>query len=155
MVTAGRLTKVLAGLSGEAVPASSRCGGLRMRSVDGDTIHAVILGSAVNNDGSDKIGFTAPSERGQASVIAEALNIAGISPESITYIEAHGTGTPLGDPIEIAALTRVFRRSTQRRQFCALGSIKSNFGHLGRSSGSRRFDQDSAGTSPSGVACVA
>ena len=102
---------------------------------DGDTIHAVILGSAVNNDGSDKIGFTAPSERGQASVIAEALNISGISPESISYIEAHGTGTPLGDPIEIAALTRVFRRSTQRRQFCALGSIKSNFGHLDEAAG--------------------
>lgn len=101
----------------------------------GDTIHAVILGSAVNNDGSDKVGFTAPSEFGQATVIAEALNVASVSPDTITYIEAHGTGTALGDPVEVAALTRVFRRSTARRQFCALGSVKSNFGHLDEAAG--------------------
>jgi acyl transferase domain-containing protein/SAM-dependent methyltransferase len=100
-----------------------------------DTIHAVILGSAVNNDGSDKVGFTAPSEFGQAIVIAEALNVANVSPDTITYIEAHGTGTALGDPVEVAALTRVFRRSTARRQFCALGSVKSNFGHLDEAAG--------------------
>jgi acyl transferase domain-containing protein/NADPH:quinone reductase-like Zn-dependent oxidoreductase/acyl carrier protein len=101
----------------------------------GDTIHAIILGSAVNNDGADKVGFTAPSEMGQAMVIAEALSAANISPDTITYVEAHGTGTPLGDPIEAAALTRVFRRSTARRQFCALGSIKSNLGHLDEAAG--------------------
>jgi acyl transferase domain-containing protein/NAD(P)-dependent dehydrogenase (short-subunit alcohol dehydrogenase family) len=101
----------------------------------GDTIHAVILGSAINNDGSDKVGFTAPSEFGQATVIAEALNVATVSPDTITCIEAHGTGTALGDPVEVAALTRVFRRSTARRQFCALGSVKSNFGHLDEAAG--------------------
>jgi acyl transferase domain-containing protein/NADPH:quinone reductase-like Zn-dependent oxidoreductase/NAD(P)-dependent dehydrogenase (short-subunit alcohol dehydrogenase family)/SAM-dependent methyltransferase/acyl carrier protein len=101
----------------------------------GDTIHAVILGSAVNNDGADKAGFAAPSELGQAAVIAEALSTANISPDTISYIEAHGTGTPLGDPIEVAALTRVFRRHTKRRQFCALGSIKGNFGHLDEAAG--------------------
>jgi acyl transferase domain-containing protein/NAD(P)-dependent dehydrogenase (short-subunit alcohol dehydrogenase family)/acyl carrier protein len=101
----------------------------------GDTIHAVILGSAVNNDGLGKAGFTAPSEKGQAAVIAEALAIANISPDSIGYVEAHGTGTPLGDPIEVAALTRVFRRDTARCQFCALGSVKSNFGHLDAAAG--------------------
>jgi acyl transferase domain-containing protein/2-polyprenyl-3-methyl-5-hydroxy-6-metoxy-1,4-benzoquinol methylase/acyl carrier protein len=101
----------------------------------GDTIHAVILGSAVNNDGADKAGFTAPSEIGQAAVIAEALSTANVSPDTISYLEAHGTGTPLGDPIEVAALTRVFRRYTARRQFCALGSIKGNFGHLDEAAG--------------------
>jgi acyl transferase domain-containing protein/NADPH:quinone reductase-like Zn-dependent oxidoreductase/SAM-dependent methyltransferase/acyl carrier protein len=101
----------------------------------GDSIHAIILGSAANNDGSDKVGFTAPSELGQAAVIAEALSAANISPDTVTYIEAHGTGTPLGDPIEVAALTRVFRRNSARRQFCALGSVKSNFGHLDQAAG--------------------
>jgi acyl transferase domain-containing protein/NADPH:quinone reductase-like Zn-dependent oxidoreductase/NAD(P)-dependent dehydrogenase (short-subunit alcohol dehydrogenase family)/acyl carrier protein/protein-L-isoaspartate O-methyltransferase len=101
----------------------------------GDTIHAIILGSAVNNDGLGKAGFTAPSENGQAAVIAEALGVANISPDSIGYLEAHGTGTPLGDPIEVAALTRAFRRGTMRSQFCALGSVKSNFGHLDAAAG--------------------
>ena len=100
-----------------------------------DTIWAVILGTAANNDGSDKIGFTAPSELGQSAVIAEALTIAGVSPDTITLLEAHGTATPLGDPIEVAALTRVFRRGTERRQFCALGSIKANMGHLDEAAG--------------------
>src|SRR6201984_3114789 len=96
----------------------------------GDTIHAIILCSAVNNDGLSKVGFLAPSEIGQAAVVAEALGVANIFPDSIGYIAAHGTGTPLGDPIEVAALTRVFRSQTVRKQFCALGSIKANLGHL-------------------------
>ncbi|HEX2094601.1 MAG TPA: polyketide synthase, partial [Longimicrobiaceae bacterium] len=95
---------------------------------DGDTVYAVIRGSAINNDGSEKIGYTAPSVRGQAEVIAEAQALAGVSPESITYVEAHGTGTALGDPIEVAALTRAFRAGTARRGYCALGSVKTNLG---------------------------
>jgi amino acid adenylation domain-containing protein len=97
---------------------------------DGDTVLAVLRGSAVNNDGSLKVGFSAPSESGQAGVIAEAFEVAGVHPESISYIEAHGTGTQLGDPIEIAALTRVFHARTRKRGFCAIGSVKTNLGHL-------------------------
>jgi len=96
---------------------------------DGDTIHAVILGSAVNNDGADKIGFTAPSVSGQSAVVAEAHAAAGVHPEEISYIEAHGTGTRLGDPIEIQALTQAFRIHTQRSGYCAIGSVKTNIGH--------------------------
>ena len=73
---------------------------------DGDNIHAIVKGSAINNDGSLKVGYTAPSVEGQAQVITEALEAAGVGPEEISYVEAHGTGTPIGDPIEIAALTR-------------------------------------------------
>ena len=102
---------------------------------DGDNIHAVILGSAVNNDGSLKIGYTAPSVDGQAEVIATAQAIADVDPETITYIEAHGTGTPLGDPIEITALTKAFRASTNKRQFCGIGSLKGNLGHLDAAAG--------------------
>jgi len=102
---------------------------------DRDTIYAVIRGSAINNDGADKAGFTAPSVVGQARVIAEAQSIAGIDPDTVGYIEAHGTGTPLGDPIEFTGLTRVFRRQTNRTQFCALGSVKSNVGHLDEAAG--------------------
>ncbi|MCC6756137.1 MAG: hypothetical protein IT199_07185, partial [Solirubrobacterales bacterium] len=102
---------------------------------DGDTIHAVILASAINNDGANKVGFTAPSVEGQMQVIAEAQNLAEINAESIGYIEAHGTGTTLGDPIEVRALTQVFRSKTQRRGFCALGSVKSNLGHLDEAAG--------------------
>jgi amino acid adenylation domain-containing protein len=97
---------------------------------DRDTIRAVILGSAVNNDGSLKVGFTAPGVEGQAAVISEALAVAGVDPTTIGYIEAHGTGTALGDPIEIQAVTRAFREVTDRRGFCAIGSLKSNVGHL-------------------------
>jgi amino acid adenylation domain-containing protein len=97
---------------------------------DRDTIRAVILGSAVTNDGSLKVGFTAPGVEGQAAVISEALAVAGVDPETIAYIEAHGTGTALGDPIEIQAVTRAFREYTDRRGFCAIGSVKSNLGHL-------------------------
>ncbi|MEZ4727513.1 MAG: beta-ketoacyl synthase N-terminal-like domain-containing protein [Caldilineaceae bacterium] len=97
---------------------------------DGDPIYAVIRGSATNNDGSDKMGFTAPSINGQAEVIAEAMAIAEVEAEDISYIEAHGTGTSIGDPIEVAALTRVFRAQTARKGFCGIGSVKTNIGHL-------------------------
>ena len=97
---------------------------------DGDTIDAIIRGSAINNDGSLKVGFTAPGVRGQIEVIAEAQAVAGVPAETITYVEAHGTGTTLGDPIEIEALTEVFRASTDKRKFCAIGSVKTNIGHL-------------------------
>jgi len=95
----------------------------------GDPIEAVLLGSAVNNDGDRKVGFTAPSVEGQADVIAEALELAGCKPASIGYVEAHGTGTALGDPIEVAALRRVFGGGSAEDR-CVLGSVKSNLGHL-------------------------
>jgi len=90
---------------------------------DGDTIHAVIRGTAINNDGARKIGFTAPSIDGQAEVVARAQEQAGVEPGSIGYVECHGTATALGDPIEVAALTRVFRRGTAATGFCALASL--------------------------------
>lgn len=102
---------------------------------DGDTIHAVIRGGALNNDGASKVGYTAPSVEGQAEVISMAQALAGVSPETISYVEAHGTGTPIGDPIEVQALTQAFRRHTERRGFCALGSVKSNLGHLDTAAG--------------------
>ena len=102
---------------------------------DADTIYAVIRGSAINNDGAAKVGFAAPSSEGQASVIAAAHAAAGTTGDTIDYVEAHGTGTPLGDPIEVAALTQVFRASTDRNGCCALGSVKTNVGHLGRAAG--------------------
>ncbi|SDY22717.1 type I polyketide synthase [Nitrosomonas sp. Nm58] len=102
---------------------------------DGDTIHAVIKGSAINNDGSAKAGYTAPSIEGQAEVILAAQAIAGISADTISYIEAHGTGTTLGDPIEVTALTQAFRESTERRGFCGIGSVKTNVGHLDAAAG--------------------
>ena len=102
---------------------------------DGDRIHAIIKGSAVNNDGSFKAGFTAPSVEGQTEVIAEAIAAAGVEADTITYVEAHGTGTPLGDPIEIKALTKAFRSSTLKRGFCAIGSVKTNVGHLDAAAG--------------------
>ena len=97
---------------------------------DGDNIQAVILGSAANNDGATKVSFTAPSIDGQSAVITEAMAVAGISPETVGYIEAHGTGTALGDPIEVEALQQVFRATTDRKQFCAIASLKTNIGHL-------------------------
>lgn len=102
---------------------------------DGDTVHAVIKGSAMNNDGNTKAGYTAPSVDGQAEVIAAAHEMADTPPETISYIEAHGTGTVLGDPIEIAALTRAFRLGTDKNQYCAVGSVKSNVGHLDAAAG--------------------
>lgn len=98
--------------------------------VDGDHIYAVIKGFALNNDGSAKVGFAAPGVEGQAQVIAMAQAAAGVRPESISYIEAHGTGTPLGDPIEVAAATKAFRASTKAKNFCAIGTAKTNVGHL-------------------------
>src|ERR1700704_4310602 len=97
---------------------------------DGDTIHAVIKGSAVNNDGSEKAGYTAPGVNSQADAVVETLANAGVEADSISYIEAHGSGTPVGDPIEIRALTKAFRTFTQRSDYCAIGSVKSNVGHL-------------------------
>lgn len=102
---------------------------------DGDTIHAVIKGSATNNDGALKVGYTAPGVEGQAEVIATAQAVADVEPDSISYIETHGTGTALGDPIEIAALNQVFRGQTDARQFCAIGSVKPNIGHLDAAAG--------------------
>ncbi|MFL6335978.1 MAG: amino acid adenylation domain-containing protein [Pyrinomonadaceae bacterium] len=102
---------------------------------DGDTIYAVIKGSAINNDGALKVGYTAPSVEGQRRVIEAALAAAGVSPETVGYVEAHGTGTALGDPIEIAALTQAFRGGTKREGFCALGSVKTNIGHTDAAAG--------------------
>jgi len=102
---------------------------------DGDKIHAIIKGSAINNDGSDKVGYSAPSVNGQAEVILEAQAAAGIDSSSIQYIEAHGTSTPLGDPIEMAGLTQAFRVSTNQIGFCGIGSVKSNIGHVDKAAG--------------------
>jgi len=102
---------------------------------DGDSIRAVIRGAAVNNDGAAKMGYTAPSVEGQAAVIRAALEAGGVDPASVSYIEAHGTATIVGDPIEIAALDRAFRTSTDRKRFCAIGSVKSNIGHLDAAAG--------------------
>ncbi|GLQ87917.1 hypothetical protein GCM10007898_14850 [Dyella flagellata] len=96
---------------------------------DGDNIRAVIRASAVNNDGSLKVGYLSPSVSGQYKVIRKALRLADVHPDSIDYVEAHGTGTLKGDPIEFEALTRAFRDQTARRQYCALGSVKGNIGH--------------------------
>lgn len=104
---------------------------------DNDHIYAVIKGSAINNDGREKIGFTAPSIAGQRDVIEKALKRAKISAEDIQYVEAHGTGTALGDPIEIEALKQAW--STQRRGYCAIGSIKANIGHLDTAAGAAGF----------------
>ncbi|RMG97446.1 MAG: SDR family NAD(P)-dependent oxidoreductase [Chloroflexi bacterium] len=106
---------------------------------DGDTIHAVILASAVNNDGSGKVNYLAPSVDGQAAAIAEAISMANVSADTITYVETHGTGTRIGDPIEITALTQAFRASTNKKQFCAIGSVKTNIGHLDTAAGVAGF----------------
>ncbi|HEY0405408.1 MAG TPA: type I polyketide synthase, partial [Pyrinomonadaceae bacterium] len=102
---------------------------------DGDNIYAVVKGSAINNDGALKVGYTAPSVDGQAEVITEAQAVAGVKPETISYIEAHGTATAIGDPIEVEALTKAFRAQTEERGFCAIGSVKSNIGHLDAAAG--------------------
>ncbi len=102
---------------------------------DNDTIHAIIRGSAINNDGSEKVGYTAPSVNGQATAIAEALAVAGVDAASIGYVETHGTGTELGDPIEIAALSEVFGAQAIEKQSCAIGSAKGNIGHLNTAAG--------------------
>lgn len=106
---------------------------------DGDHVYAVVKGTAVNNDGSLKVGYTAPSAEGQSRVIVEALAEAGVSPEEIGYVEAHGTGTALGDPIEVAALTNAFRTGTDRVGYCPIGSVKTNIGHLNAAAGIAGF----------------
>ncbi|NIM15675.1 MAG: KR domain-containing protein [Candidatus Aminicenantes bacterium] len=110
---------------------------LKHAAADGDNIYAIVVGSAINNDGKRKVGFSAPSIEAQAAVIKRALHMAQIEPESITYIESHGTGTPLGDPIEIEALKEAF--NTNKKRFCGIGSIKSNIGHLDTAAGVASF----------------
>ncbi|HEU5382932.1 MAG TPA: SDR family NAD(P)-dependent oxidoreductase [Ktedonobacteraceae bacterium] len=102
---------------------------------DGDTIYAVIKGSAINNDGSLKVSYSAPSVAGQAAVVEMALANAGVDAASISYVEAHGTATELGDPIEVASLTRAYRTYTDRSGYCGIGSLKTNIGHLDRAAG--------------------
>ncbi|NNL90000.1 MAG: type I polyketide synthase [Marinicaulis sp.] len=102
---------------------------------DGDTIYSVIRGYATNNDGGDKVSYTAPSVEGQAEVISLALGMGGIDASTIGYVEAHGTATPLGDPIEVSGLTTAYRSMTGAKQYCALGSVKANLGHLDVASG--------------------
>lgn len=102
---------------------------------DRDHIYAVVKGSAINNDGGTKVGYMAPNGDGQAAVVTEAMAMASIDADTISYVEAHGTGTPLGDPIEIGGLTQAFRAGTQSKNFCAIGSVKTNVGHLQIASG--------------------
>ncbi|MCP4660176.1 MAG: polyketide synthase [bacterium] len=102
---------------------------------EGDPIYAVIRGSAANNDGAEKASFTAPGVEGQTDVLLEAMACAGVQADSLSYLEAHGTATELGDSIEILALSQAFRTSTQRTGFCAIGSVKTNIGHLETAAG--------------------
>ena len=106
---------------------------------DGDRIRAVVHGSAVNNDGARKVGFTAPSVKGQRDVIVTAQTLAGVVPRDIGYVEGHGTATPVGDPIEVSALTKAFAGGTSETGYCALGSVKSNIGHLDAAAGVAGF----------------
>ncbi|MDP7269740.1 MAG: SDR family NAD(P)-dependent oxidoreductase [Gammaproteobacteria bacterium] len=106
---------------------------------DGDHVHAVVKGSAINNDGSAKVGYLAPSVDGQAKAISEAISVANVDPETISYVETHGTGTNVGDPIEIAALTQAFRVQTDKSGYCGVGSIKPNIGHLDTAAGVASF----------------
>jgi 3-oxoacyl-(acyl-carrier-protein) synthase/acyl carrier protein len=126
--------KGLVGADGVGVVVLKR---LRDAVSEGDHIYAVIKGSAVNNDGMQKAGFSAPSVKGQAEVITMAMQMAGVGPESIGYIETHGTGTELGDPVEIEGLKRAFK--TQNKGFCGIGSVKSNFGHADCAAGVAGF----------------
>jgi phthiocerol/phenolphthiocerol synthesis type-I polyketide synthase E len=102
---------------------------------DGDHVSSIIRGSAINNDGADKIGFTAPSVTGQRNVILLAQKVAGVDPWDVDYVEAHGTATPIGDPVEVQALTDAFRRSRDDTGWCRLGAVKSNIGHTGAAAG--------------------
>ncbi|MEQ7681104.1 non-ribosomal peptide synthetase [Bacillus ayatagriensis] len=102
---------------------------------DGDHIYAMLRGIGLNNDGADKVGFYAPSVKGQTDVIQHVLDSTNIHPETISYIEAHGTGTTLGDPIEMSALQQVYKRYTDREQYCGIGSVKTNIGHLDTAAG--------------------
>ncbi|AKT36703.1 hybrid non-ribosomal peptide synthetase/type I polyketide synthase [Chondromyces crocatus] len=122
----------IVGASGVALVALKR---LEDALADGDTIHAVIRGSAIGNDGASKNNFPAPSADGQIDVISRAQKAAGVDADSVGFVEAHGTATALGDLIEVSALTRAFRRHTDRRNYCALGSLKGNIGHTGATAG--------------------
>ncbi|MFN0242928.1 MAG: type I polyketide synthase [Planctomycetota bacterium] len=102
---------------------------------DNDHVYAVIRGSAINNDGAGKVGYLAPSVGGQAAAIAEALSVANVGADTIQYVECHGTGTPMGDPIEISALTQAFRESTDKQGYCGVGSVKTSIGHLDTAAG--------------------
>jgi acyl transferase domain-containing protein/ubiquinone/menaquinone biosynthesis C-methylase UbiE/aryl carrier-like protein len=102
---------------------------------DGDHVHAVLVGSAVNNDGARKVGYLAPSVDGHAECVAEALAMAEVTADHVQYVEAHGTGTPVGDPIEVAALRQAFAATTARTGFCGIGSVKTNLGHLDTAAG--------------------
>ncbi len=102
---------------------------------DGDHIYALVRGIGVNNDGADKVGFYAPGIIGQTEVIVKALEKTGIDPTTVSYVEAHGTGTELGDPIEFTALSDAYRRYTEKKQFCGIGSVKTNIGHLDTAAG--------------------
>ncbi len=118
----------------------SGCGMVALRRMedalrDGDNIRAVIKGSAVNNDGAGKAGYLAPSVDGQAESIIEALEFSGVEADSITYVETHGTGTAVGDPIEVSALNAAYGSRTDRKQYCAIGSVKTNIGHLDTAAG--------------------
>ena len=129
----GKVRPFDAQASGMMLTAGAAC--LLLKPLDlalaqGDTVYAVIKGSALNNDGADKAAFSAPSVQGQRWVLEAALNNAGLRADQISYVEAHGTGTPVGDPIEVAALTETFRQHTDQNGVCALGSVKSNIGHL-------------------------
>jgi acyl transferase domain-containing protein/NADPH-dependent curcumin reductase CurA len=106
---------------------------------DGDQVLAVIRGSAINNDGRSKVGYLAPSVEGQSRAVVEALAVSGVHPDTISYVEAHGTGTLIGDPIEITGLTQAYRQHTSKKTFCAIGSLKSNIGHLGEAAGVAGF----------------
>ena len=106
---------------------------------DNDFIYSVVKGSAINNDGALKASYTAPNVSGQTRVILNALRTTGIEADSISLIETHGTGTSLGDPIEIEALTNAFRKYTRRNQFCAVGSVKTNMGHAASAAGIAGF----------------
>ena len=126
--------KALGSVPGEGVGVVVLCR-LRDALAQGDAVRAIIKASSINNDGSNKIGFLAPSEEGIATAVSESLAIGGVNCESIRYIEAHGSGTPLGDPIEIAALTKSFRAQTMKTQFCAIGSVKPNIGNTNTAAG--------------------
>jgi acyl transferase domain-containing protein/acyl carrier protein len=106
---------------------------------DRDCVYGVIKGSAINNDGSEKVGYFAPSVKGQALAVAEALAAAGVHPESIGFVETHGTGTRIGDPIEIASLSEAYRAFTDKKGYCAIGSVKANIGHLDTAAGVAGF----------------
>ncbi|MCY8131929.1 type I polyketide synthase, partial [Bacillus spizizenii] len=102
---------------------------------DGDHIYAIMRGIGINNDGADKAGFYAPSVKGQTEVIQHVLDQTNVHPETVSYIEAHGTGTKLGDPIELSALNKVYKQYTDKTQFCGIGSVKTNIGHLDTAAG--------------------